>query len=159
MVCVQNSLACYLNILSFFTNHVLITVCVCVCVSGQCDCFALWAFMYATAQTVPLPEEGGLNSWWHAWNCIKSQKVYIIKHPPTTHFLCFSERLCAFCYCGGRSLLGQGDLQVFTVTSQLEALFSHKADGSSTGDGSDGDKTAQPKKAEETTSGQKEKKT
>ncbi|XP_019900094.2 histone-lysine N-methyltransferase 2C isoform X3 [Esox lucius] len=24
-----------------------------------------------------------------------------------------SEQLCAFCYCGGRSLLGQGDLQVF----------------------------------------------
>ncbi|XP_063317744.1 histone-lysine N-methyltransferase 2C-like isoform X3 [Pelmatolapia mariae] len=77
---------------------------------------------------------------------------------PTSREVKSSERLCAFCYCGGRSLLGQGDLQVFTVTSQLEALFSHKADGSSTGDGSDGDKTAQPKMAEETTSGQKEKK-
>uniref|UniRef100_A0A3P9DHU8 Uncharacterized protein n=1 Tax=Maylandia zebra TaxID=106582 RepID=A0A3P9DHU8_9CICH len=76
---------------------------------------------------------------------------------PTSREVKSSERLCAFCYCGGRSLLGQGDLQVFTVTSQLEALFSHKADGSSTGDGSDGDKTAQPKMAEETTSGQKEK--
>ncbi|CAG13802.1 unnamed protein product, partial [Tetraodon nigroviridis] len=28
------------------------------------------------------------------------------------------ERLCAFCYCGSRSLLGQGDLQVFSITPQ-----------------------------------------
>ncbi|XP_056329618.1 histone-lysine N-methyltransferase 2C isoform X7 [Danio aesculapii] len=27
-----------------------------------------------------------------------------------------SEQLCAFCYCGGRSLLGQGDLKPFRVT-------------------------------------------
>ncbi|KAL0200151.1 hypothetical protein M9458_003338, partial [Cirrhinus mrigala] len=26
------------------------------------------------------------------------------------------EQLCAFCYCGGRSLLGQGDLKPFRVT-------------------------------------------
>uniref|UniRef100_A0A8C4EJ29 [histone H3]-lysine(4) N-methyltransferase n=1 Tax=Dicentrarchus labrax TaxID=13489 RepID=A0A8C4EJ29_DICLA len=44
------------------------------------------------------------------------------------------ERLCAFCYCGGRSLLGQGDLQVFSTTPQLEALFSHKGGGGSTSD-------------------------
>ncbi|XP_051258931.1 histone-lysine N-methyltransferase 2C isoform X3 [Dicentrarchus labrax] len=68
-----------------------------------------------------------------------------------------SERLCAFCYCGGRSLLGQGDLQVFSTTPQLEALFSHKGGGGSTSDSSDGDKTTQPKMAGETTSGQREK--
>uniref|UniRef100_A0AAQ5ZWI3 [histone H3]-lysine(4) N-methyltransferase n=1 Tax=Amphiprion ocellaris TaxID=80972 RepID=A0AAQ5ZWI3_AMPOC len=56
-----------------------------------------------------------------------------------------SEHLCAFCYCGGRSLLGQGDLQVFSITSQLDALFSRKAEGGSTSDSSDGDKTTQPK--------------
>lgn len=27
-----------------------------------------------------------------------------------------SEQLCAFCYCGGRSLLGQGDLRTFEAT-------------------------------------------
>ncbi|XP_016897904.1 histone-lysine N-methyltransferase 2C isoform X2 [Cynoglossus semilaevis] len=39
-----------------------------------------------------------------------------------------SERLCAFCYCGSRSLLGQGDLQVFSTTSQLEARFGQKGE-------------------------------
>lgn len=77
--------------------------------------------------------------------------------PTTTRFLCFRERLCAFCYCGGRSLLGQGELHVFSTTPQLEALFSHKGGGGLTSDSSDGDKTAQPKMAGETTSGQKEK--
>ncbi|XP_026230304.1 LOW QUALITY PROTEIN: histone-lysine N-methyltransferase 2C [Anabas testudineus] len=67
------------------------------------------------------------------------------------------ERLCAFCYCGGRSLLGQGELHVFSTTPQLEALFSHKDGRGSTSDNGDGDKTAQPKTAEENTSGQKEK--
>ncbi|XP_032387905.1 histone-lysine N-methyltransferase 2C isoform X8 [Etheostoma spectabile] len=68
-----------------------------------------------------------------------------------------SERLCAFCYCGGRSLLGQGDLQVFRTTPQLESLFSHKGGRGSTNESSDGDKTTQPKMAGETTSGQREK--
>ena len=36
-------------------------------------------------------------------------------------FLFFSERLCAFCYCGGRSLLGQGQLCAFSISSQLDA--------------------------------------
>uniref|UniRef100_A0A4W6DHQ7 Histone-lysine N-methyltransferase 2C n=1 Tax=Lates calcarifer TaxID=8187 RepID=A0A4W6DHQ7_LATCA len=70
-----------------------------------------------------------------------------------------SERLCAFCYCGGRSLLGQGDLRVFSTTPQFEALFSHMGGGGSTSDSSDGDKTTQPKMAGETTSGQREKAT
>uniref|UniRef100_A0A3B4TY91 Uncharacterized protein n=1 Tax=Seriola dumerili TaxID=41447 RepID=A0A3B4TY91_SERDU len=35
-------------------------------------------------------------------------------------------RLCAFCYCGGRSLLGQGDLQVFCTTPQFELSSSFK---------------------------------
>nr|XP_019959050.1 PREDICTED: histone-lysine N-methyltransferase 2C isoform X3 [Paralichthys olivaceus] len=68
-----------------------------------------------------------------------------------------SERLCAFCYCGGHSLLGQGDLQVFSTTPQLEALFSQKGGGGLTSDSSDGDKTTQSKMAGETTSGQREK--
>ncbi|XP_073347708.1 histone-lysine N-methyltransferase 2C isoform X3 [Pagrus major] len=68
-----------------------------------------------------------------------------------------SEHLCAFCYCGGRSLLGQGELRVFSTTPQFEALFSHKGGGGSTSDSSDGDKTTQPKMAGETTSGQREK--
>ncbi|XP_053186101.1 histone-lysine N-methyltransferase 2C isoform X3 [Scomber japonicus] len=68
-----------------------------------------------------------------------------------------SERLCAFCYCGGRSLLGQGELQAFSITPQLDALFSQKGGGGSTSDSGDGDKTTQPKMAGETTSGQREK--
>ncbi|XP_038573922.1 histone-lysine N-methyltransferase 2C isoform X6 [Micropterus salmoides] len=68
-----------------------------------------------------------------------------------------SERLCAFCYCGGHSLLGQGEMHVFSTTPQLEALFSHTGGGGSTSDSSDGEKTTQPKMAEETTSGQREK--
>lgn len=67
------------------------------------------------------------------------------------------ERLCAFCYCGSRSLLGQGDLQVFSITPQLEALFSNKDGGGSASDSSDGDKTTQPKMPGETTSGQRAK--
>ncbi|XP_072219663.1 histone-lysine N-methyltransferase 2C isoform X2 [Leuresthes tenuis] len=68
-----------------------------------------------------------------------------------------SERLCAFCYCGGRSLLGQGDLQVFNTTSQHETLISHNGEGGSTSDSGDGDKIIQPNVAGDTTSGQKEK--
>ncbi|KAM3604228.1 uncharacterized protein V6R79_008192 [Siganus canaliculatus] len=69
-----------------------------------------------------------------------------------------SERLCAFCYCGGRSLLGQGDLLAFSTTPQLQALLSHKGeeDSASGGSSSDGDKTTQPKTAGETTSGQRD---
>uniref|UniRef100_A0A3B3Y8S0 MLL3 n=1 Tax=Poecilia mexicana TaxID=48701 RepID=A0A3B3Y8S0_9TELE len=63
------------------------------------------------------------------------------------------ERLCAFCYCGGRSLLGQGELQVFSTTSQHETPVSHNGEESST---SDGDVTAQPKAAVDDTSGEKE---
>ncbi|XP_074545267.1 histone-lysine N-methyltransferase 2C isoform X4 [Halichoeres trimaculatus] len=62
-----------------------------------------------------------------------------------------SERLCAFCYCGGRSLLGQGELRVFSTT------LSHEGGGESPSESSDGDKTTQPKMAGETTSGQREK--
>ncbi|XP_007559463.1 histone-lysine N-methyltransferase 2C isoform X1 [Poecilia formosa] len=64
------------------------------------------------------------------------------------------ERLCAFCYCGGRSLLGQGELQVFSTTSQHETPVSHNGEESSTSDGSD--VTAQPKAAVDDTSGEKE---
>ncbi|XP_035392361.1 histone-lysine N-methyltransferase 2C isoform X2 [Electrophorus electricus] len=32
-----------------------------------------------------------------------------------------SERLCAFCYCGARSLLGQGELRLFKATPGCEA--------------------------------------
>nr|XP_015812352.2 histone-lysine N-methyltransferase 2C isoform X2 [Nothobranchius furzeri] len=60
--------------------------------------------------------------------------------------------VCAFCYCGGYSLLGQGDLQVFSSTSQHETLVSHNGEGGLTSDGTDGDEAAQPG---ETTSGQK----
>uniref|UniRef100_A0A0S7F7N9 MLL3 n=1 Tax=Poeciliopsis prolifica TaxID=188132 RepID=A0A0S7F7N9_9TELE len=66
------------------------------------------------------------------------------------------ERLCAFCYCGGRSLLGQGELQVFSTTSLHETPVSHNGEESSTSDGSDGDVTAQPKTAVDDTSGEKE---
>ncbi|KAK1786788.1 hypothetical protein P4O66_017183, partial [Electrophorus voltai] len=31
------------------------------------------------------------------------------------------ERLCAFCYCGARSLLGQGELRLFKATPGCEA--------------------------------------
>ncbi|KAM8849364.1 histone-lysine N-methyltransferase 2C isoform 9-T9 [Spinachia spinachia] len=68
-----------------------------------------------------------------------------------------SERLCAFCYCGGRSLLGQGELQVFSTTAEIEALFSHKGTEGSPSESSDGDKTTQPKMAGETTEGPREK--
>ncbi|KAK2895252.1 histone-lysine N-methyltransferase 2C isoform X5 [Channa argus] len=67
------------------------------------------------------------------------------------------DHLCAFCYCGGRSLLGQGELQAFSTTPQLEALYNHRNGAGSMSDSSDGDKSSQPKMAGETTSGQKEK--
>ncbi|XP_056148692.1 histone-lysine N-methyltransferase 2C [Lampris incognitus] len=60
-----------------------------------------------------------------------------------------SDRLCAFCYCGGRSLLGQGDLQVFSATPALPTL---QKDSDSA---SEGDKTTQPNVAREATSGQR----
>lgn len=71
--------------------------------------------------------------------------------------LCFRERLCAFCYCGDRSLLGQGDLQVFTFTPQLQALSSGKDGEDATSDSGDSQKTTPPVIAEETTSEQREK--
>ncbi|CAG5896688.1 unnamed protein product [Menidia menidia] len=76
---------------------------------------------------------------------------------PTSREIKSSERLCAFCYCGGRSLLGQGDLLAFNGTSQHEALISHNGEGGSTSDSSDGDKITQSDMAGDTTSGQKEK--
>ncbi|XP_028327720.1 histone-lysine N-methyltransferase 2C isoform X3 [Gouania willdenowi] len=42
------------------------------------------------------------------------------------HSVTSRERLCAFCYCGNRSLLGQGELHAFSVSLQL---FSHSSDG------------------------------
>ncbi|KAF7661140.1 hypothetical protein LDENG_00268400, partial [Lucifuga dentata] len=66
-----------------------------------------------------------------------------------------SEHLCAFCYCGGRSLLGQGDLHVFNFTLKHDTL-SHKGGGGSARDSNDGDKATQPM-AGETASGQREK--
>lgn len=70
--------------------------------------------------------------------------------------LCFRERLCAFCYCGDRSLLGQGDLQVFTFTPQLQALSSGKDGEDTASDSGDSQKTTPPVIAEETTSEQRE---
>ncbi|XP_041659164.1 histone-lysine N-methyltransferase 2C isoform X2 [Cheilinus undulatus] len=76
---------------------------------------------------------------------------------PTSREVKISERPCAFCYCGGRSLLGQGELRAFSTTPQLETLLSQRAGGGSQSDSSDGDKTTQPKTAGETTSGQRDK--
>uniref|UniRef100_A0A3B4A4L7 Lysine (K)-specific methyltransferase 2Cb n=1 Tax=Periophthalmus magnuspinnatus TaxID=409849 RepID=A0A3B4A4L7_9GOBI len=46
----------------------------------------------------------------------------IVKHPHVNlQNVCFSERLCAFCYCGGRSLLGQGELHAFSIPSRHDA--------------------------------------
>ncbi|XP_023821321.1 histone-lysine N-methyltransferase 2C isoform X7 [Oryzias latipes] len=68
-----------------------------------------------------------------------------------------SERLCAFCYCGGHSLLGQGDLKVFNTTFQDEKFLRCRGEGGSTNDNGDGDTTTQPQLAEDIASGQKEK--
>ncbi|XP_060900714.1 histone-lysine N-methyltransferase 2C isoform X1 [Labrus mixtus] len=76
---------------------------------------------------------------------------------PTSREVKSSEHPCAFCYCGSRSLLGQGELRAFSTTPELEALLSHKDGGGSTSESSDVDKTTQPKVAGETTSGQREK--
>ncbi|XP_051556784.1 histone-lysine N-methyltransferase 2C isoform X3 [Myxocyprinus asiaticus] len=38
-----------------------------------------------------------------------------------------SEKLCAFCYCGGRSLLGQGDLKPFRVTPGYDPPLQQKS--------------------------------
>ncbi|XP_068197773.1 histone-lysine N-methyltransferase 2C [Antennarius striatus] len=76
---------------------------------------------------------------------------------PASREVKISERRCAFCYCGGRSLLGQGDLQVFNTTPQLEAHFSHKGRGDSMSESCDDDKIPQPKIVGQTTSGQREK--
>ncbi|XP_061588310.1 histone-lysine N-methyltransferase 2C isoform X1 [Cololabis saira] len=74
---------------------------------------------------------------------------------PASRDIKSSECLCAFCYCGGRSLLGQGDLQVFSTTFQDKAV--HNGEEGSTSDSSDGDKTTQPIMAGDSTSGPKEK--
>ncbi|XP_055007326.1 histone-lysine N-methyltransferase 2C isoform X1 [Boleophthalmus pectinirostris] len=37
---------------------------------------------------------------------------------PASREVTSSERLCAFCYCGGRSLLGQGELHAFSIPSR-----------------------------------------
>lgn len=92
-------------------------------------------------------------------------EVYIITYNNTPwcinttfiYFLCFRERLCAFCYCGDHSLLGQGNLQVFSTTPQLETVISHKDGGGLTSDSSDGDETTQPEMARETISGERQK--
>ncbi|KAK0151829.1 Histone-lysine N-methyltransferase 2C [Merluccius polli] len=83
-----------------------------------------------------------------------------------------SERLCAFCCCGGRSLLGQGDLQVFSVTPELCVTHHSRRDGDegdggggeggggggiSAGDGSEHDKSTHPSATPQATSGQRDK--
>ncbi|XP_059914328.1 histone-lysine N-methyltransferase 2C-like isoform X2 [Gadus macrocephalus] len=45
-----------------------------------------------------------------------------------------SERLCAFCCCGGRSLLGQGDLRVFSVAPELCVPHHRRRDGEGGGE-------------------------
>ncbi|KAG7272950.1 hypothetical protein CRUP_035782 [Coryphaenoides rupestris] len=82
-----------------------------------------------------------------------------------------SERLCAFCCCGGRSLLGQGDLQVFSVAPELCVPHHRRRDGegggggsgegggggSSAGDDGGGDESPHSSAAPQATSGQRDK--
>ncbi|XP_077411797.1 histone-lysine N-methyltransferase 2C isoform X8 [Vanacampus margaritifer] len=65
-----------------------------------------------------------------------------------------SEHLCAFCCCGTRSLLGQGELRVFSTTLP-DDLLRHK-DGEDSNNGGNGDGSTEPHVAGETTSGQQE---
>ncbi|GAA6082733.1 histone-lysine N-methyltransferase 2C isoform X1, partial [Tachysurus ichikawai] len=44
-----------------------------------------------------------------------------------------SERLCAFCYCGARSLLGQGELKLFKATPGCDPSFRRSHDNSQSG--------------------------
>ncbi|XP_019734515.1 histone-lysine N-methyltransferase 2C isoform X5 [Hippocampus comes] len=67
-----------------------------------------------------------------------------------------SERLCAFCYCGTRSLLGQGELRVFSTTLPLDHLLRHKDGEDSMNNGGNGIGSTEPHVAGETTSGQQE---
>nr|XP_057922363.1 histone-lysine N-methyltransferase 2C isoform X2 [Doryrhamphus excisus] len=64
-----------------------------------------------------------------------------------------SELLCAFCYCGSRSLLGQGELHTFSTTLPL---MRRKDGDDPTNDHSEGDTTTEPNMAGVTTSGQRE---
>ncbi|KAM6948736.1 histone-lysine N-methyltransferase 2C [Aplochiton taeniatus] len=75
-----------------------------------------------------------------------------------------SERLCAFCYCGSRSLMGQGDLRPFDGTPGLHPPLGRQGRGGSDSDGEAkeeedgggaGDRRTRPSAAQEATSGQK----
>ncbi|XP_057712545.1 histone-lysine N-methyltransferase 2C isoform X1 [Corythoichthys intestinalis] len=67
-----------------------------------------------------------------------------------------SEHLCAFCYCGTRSLLGQGELQVFSTTLPFDELLRRKDSGDSMSNGGKDIGSTEPHVAGETTSGQQE---
>ncbi|XP_063075726.1 histone-lysine N-methyltransferase 2C isoform X2 [Engraulis encrasicolus] len=59
-----------------------------------------------------------------------------------------SEQLCAFCYCGGRSLLGQGDLRTFEATLPPSSQRGGSTQGSGgDGDGGDARPTAAPRES------------
>ncbi|KAM8839649.1 histone-lysine N-methyltransferase 2C isoform 3-T3 [Synchiropus picturatus] len=79
-------------------------------------------------------------------------------HAPASRGVKSSEHLCAFCYCGDHSLLGQGKLQVFSTTPQPEAGSCGNDGGEgSTSNSSDGSKTSPPNLAAETSSALREK--
>ncbi|XP_037132980.1 histone-lysine N-methyltransferase 2C isoform X4 [Syngnathus acus] len=65
-----------------------------------------------------------------------------------------SEHLCAFCYCGTRSLLGQGELRAFSATLPVDDLLRCKDGEESVNKGVNGAGSAEPHAAGETTSGQ-----
>ncbi|XP_046884031.1 histone-lysine N-methyltransferase 2C isoform X4 [Hypomesus transpacificus] len=68
------------------------------------------------------------------------------------------DGLCAFCYCGGRSLLGQGDLRAFRAPPAPDPPLSCDAGGGSADDDEHGggncDRITKPNAPTETSSGQ-----
>ncbi|XP_070974437.1 histone-lysine N-methyltransferase 2C-like [Oncorhynchus clarkii lewisi] len=80
--------------------------------------------------------------------------------PATTREAKSSEQLCAFCYCDGRSLLGQGDLRVFDSSPGHERSATggvgHSSDHRKASQGG-GDRTTKPSdSAGEASSGQRD---
>ncbi|XP_077470695.1 histone-lysine N-methyltransferase 2C isoform X2 [Stigmatopora argus] len=75
---------------------------------------------------------------------------------PTSKRVQSSEHLCALCYCGTRSLLGQGKLQVFSTTLPFDNLLRHNDSGDSMSNGGNDTGSTEPHVAGKTTSGQQE---
>lgn len=75
-------------------------------------------------------------TWHRSWFWMEVSAVFPL---PNNHLPSHSEQLCAFCYCGERSSLGQGDLKQFSPTPGYVIPWKNqplnKSDASDSADG------------------------